>query len=49
MKIKLFIETLISFVLITSVTATVEIPGIGTCPKVNIIRNFEVSRFFGRW
>jgi hypothetical protein len=49
MKIKLFIETFISFMIFTSVKATIEIPGIGTCPRVNIIRNFDVSRFFGRW
>lgn len=26
-----------------------EVPGIGTCPRVNIIQNFDLSRFFGRW
>lgn len=29
--------------------ASVEVPGIGNCPRVNIIQNFDLSRFFGRW
>lgn len=28
---------------------TVEVPGIGICPRVNIIQNFDLSRFLGRW
>ena len=29
--------------------APVEIPGIGSCPRVNVFPNFDLSRFFGKW
>lgn len=25
------------------------VPGVGNCPRVNVMPNFDVSRFFGRW
>lgn len=34
---------------IISQMAAVEVPAIGTCPRVNVIKNFDLTRFFGRW
>lgn len=34
---------------ITGHVTSTEVPGIGSCPRVNIIPNFDLSRFFGRW
>jgi lipocalin len=35
--------------MVCHVAATLEVPGFGSCPRVNIIQNLDVSRFFGRW
>lgn len=34
---------------VVSHVALTEVPGFGNCPRVNIIQNFDLSRFFGRW
>jgi len=41
-------EMLAALILLIAV-ASAEVPAIGNCPRVNVIRNFDVSRFFGMW
>lgn len=40
---------LFGLVFTVSHVAMVEVPGFGNCPRVNIIQNFDLSRFLGRW
>lgn len=42
-------RVLIALIFTTSWVYPTEVPGIGSCPRVNIIQNFDVSMFFGRW
>lgn len=35
--------------LISHVASCFEVPGAGNCPRVTVMQNFDVSRFFGRW
>lgn len=49
MRKELLVQALVSSALLSYVRATIEVPGAGTCPRVNIIRNFDVSRFLGKW
>lgn len=47
--LKSFVLVFVTLSLVENVIATIELPGAGTCPKVNIIRGFDVSRFLGKW
>ncbi|CRK89847.1 CLUMA_CG003477, isoform A [Clunio marinus] len=45
----MFLNIIYGLICIIYCATSTEVPGIGYCPRVNIIQNFDVPRFMGRW